>query len=107
MIKEKLKQLREIEKEIHEYVGFKERWRVLPIDDSTEYYWRCDVGGVCFADTIEELQSGEGNCYDDEYYGSMTDCVYEAEDVTAICVNTHCDGNVFLRIFDNSKKIEL
>ncbi len=30
--------------------------------------------------------------------------VYEAADYTMVCVDTHCDGNQFLSIFDNAKR---
>jgi len=98
----------ELEKQIHEYFGYKEDWKVIPIDDAREYFWRFDGDNVHFADTEEELESEDGNYYANELYRQrfLPKWFYEGEEYTMICVDTHVDGNKFLQIFDNSKRRE-
>jgi len=49
-----------LEKEIHAYFGYVEDWRIIPIDDAREYYWKLDgegPGTVTFAETKYTLNS--------------------------------------------------
>lgn len=98
----------EIQKQIYEYFGYVEDWVVIPIEDACGYIWRLYVneygyGSVWFADSLEELESGKGNCYENEIYipRHLPKCVYRGEAYTMICVDTHVDGNKFLKIFSN------
>lgn len=101
-----------LQKEIYDYFGYVEDWRVIPIDDAREYYWRLNGEGyggkVTFAETIEELDDEEGECYKNEIYTQrhLPKWVYRGKDFTMICVDTHTDGNQFLQIFDNSKEVK-
>lgn len=99
----------EAKKELFEYFGYVEDWRVIPVEDSREVFWRLDgegPGEVYFAATEEELESEDGEYYSDEIYMQrfLTKWVYRGKDYTMVCVDTHTDGNKFLRIFDNSKE---
>ena len=98
----------EIQKKIHDHFGYVEDWVVIPLDDARKYFWRCDDSKVCFADTLEELESESGNYYENEIYTQrfLPKWVYESSDFTMICVDTRTDGNKFLQVFDNSKRIQ-
>ena len=93
-----------LEKQIHEYFGYKEGWRVIPFNDSTKYVWREGEDAVHFADSIEALESEKGNCYSNERHSPKW--VYRGADYTMMCVDTHHDGNKFLQIFDNKKEVK-
>lgn len=94
------------EQEIYEYFGYEPSWTVYPIDDCRDSFWVVEIGDdddtLTYADSIHELQTGTGNCYRDEIRGK----VYRGPEFTAIEVDTHCDGNRFLRIFDNTKEVK-
>lgn len=96
--------------ELFDYFGYKENWRVFPIDDATDFFWRVneDEDEVLFADTIEQLNNEDGNFYCNEIYTQrhLTRWVYRGADYTMIVVDTHTDGNKFLQIFDNAKEVK-
>ena len=108
----KLNEYFALQKEIYDYFGYVEDWRVIPLDDATKYFWYLDGEGygdsVHFADTEEELAQQTGNYYTNEIYTQrfLPKWVYRAKDYTMVCVDTHTDGNEFLQIFDNSKERE-
>jgi hypothetical protein len=103
-----LDQYFEIQKQVYEHFGYVEDWVVIPLDDAREYFWRCDGHTVGFAKTVEELESQDGNYYENEVYTQrfLPKWVYEADDFTMICVDTRTDGNKFLQVFDNDKRRE-
>ncbi len=94
---------------IFSYFGYVEDWRVLPINDTREFFWRLDgegPGNVRFAETEEQLDDEDGDYYENEIYTQrhLPKWVYRGEEFTMICVDTHTDGNQFLQIFANSKE---
>jgi hypothetical protein len=102
--------------ELFDYFGYVENWKAIPVDDATMYYWKLsgesfgDEGysnEVLFADTLEELESQDGNFYSNEIYTQrhLPKWVYRGADYTMVVVDTHVDGNKFLQIFDNSKEV--
>lgn len=98
-----------IQKQIFDHFGYVEDWAVIPLDDARDSYWRLDgegPGEVCFADSEDELNSETGNYYVNSIYTQwhLKKWVYRAADFTMICVDTHTDGNKFLKIFDNTKE---
>lgn len=98
-----------IQKQLYEYFGYVEDWKVFPIEDSTEYYWYLDGEGpgiVHFADTEEMLELEMGNYYKNEIHTlhNLSKWVYRGKDYTMVVVDTRADGNKFLQIFDNSKE---
>lgn len=103
-----------LQKEIFDYFGYTEDWKVIPLDDATEYFWQLqqdeDGGGyVNFSETIEKLKDiYAGEYYQHEIYTQrfLPKWVYRGEDYTMICVDTHVDGNKFLQVFDNTKEIK-
>jgi len=100
-----------LREQVHNYFGYTEDWAVIPIDDATEYYWILTNDCVQFAEKKENLSSEKkdfGHYYENDIYFQrhLPQHVYPTEDYTMICVDTHTDGNKFLQIFDNSKKLE-
>lgn len=101
-----------LQQEIFDYFGYVEDWVVIPLEDGTEYYWSlrdegAHGGEVHFADSLEELNSRDGNYYINEIYTQrfLPKWVYRGTEYTMIVVDTRVDGNKFLQIFDNSKEI--
>ena len=109
---ELLTQYLDLQQQIYDYFGYVEDWRVLPLDDASQYFWVLDEkdGFVHFAST-----ESDGNFYlnkvytaDKEYAReSLAEWMYRAEDYILICVDTRVDLNQFLRVFDNSKERKL
>ena len=95
-----------IQRQLFEYFGYEENWRVIPIDDCRGSLWSTDGTTVVrFADKIEDFATG--NYYENEIYTQrhLPKWVYRGEEFTMIVVDTHTDGNKFLQIFNN--KLEL
>lgn len=116
--KETIDKYFELEDAVHEIFGYVEDWVAIPLDDKRDYFWTLDgtydkhgkvIGGeVRFAEdpeTLDDIAAGE--YYSNEIYTQrfLPKWVYETDEYTMICVDTHTDGNKFLQIFDNSKKI--
>lgn len=99
-----------IQKQLHDYFGYVEDWKVFPIDDAREFYWKVDGGSVRFDESPENLADldDEEFMYSNEIYTyrHMENYVYRGTDFTMILVDTHCDGNKFCQIFDNSKEVK-
>ena len=102
-----------LQKKVHEAFGYVEDWVMIPMEDSRESVWYINGtdqdGDVVFADSEEQLRDEEaGDYYSNEIYTQrfLPKWVYRAEDFTMICVDTHCDGNKYLQIFDNKKEIK-
>jgi hypothetical protein len=94
--------------EIYDYFGFKESWSVYPIDDRRDYWWYYNDFDVHFFDTKEAYENDDdSHSYSDEIlrHRFYPNPIMIGEEYTMIMVNTHVDGNVFLAIYDNSKKI--
>lgn len=103
-----------IKEVIHEYFGYVEDWVSIPMEDSREYYWYLEGeahgDSVLYADTVEQLEDHDGgNYYSDEIYTQrfLKQWVFYGKDYTMVSCDTHVDGNKFLRIFDNSKRVYL
>ena len=81
----------------------------IPLNDNTGYYWcLIDDGVACFeSDDNVQDDYDEDNYYSNEIYRQryLPKHIYEKDDYTMICVDTHTDGNKYLSIFDNSKKV--
>lgn len=106
---DKLNQYFALQNEIFDYFGYVEDWRILPMDDATEYFWILDQdsngsGNVRFAGSEDELS--DGDYYENEIYTQrhLQKWVYRGEEFTMIVVDTHTDSNQFLQIFRNSKE---
>lgn len=105
-IKQKLNKISELEAEIKEYFGCIDGWTVYPFDDKTDFYWFNDDNQVHFAENKNDFV-----IYDNDIEATYSSVilkgkVYRKEDFTMICLDTECDNNVFLTIFDNKKEIK-
>lgn len=104
-----------LQKEIFDYFGYTEDWKVIPLDDSTDYFWQLNEdsqggGDVLFSEDVEKLKDIEaGEYYSNEIYTQrfLPKWIYRGADYTMICVDTHTDGNKFLQVFDNSKEVKV
>ena len=114
-LQEMLKAYFELQEKIHDFFGYKEDWKVIPLEDRTEMYWHCiskdekSRGRVLYSNeplTPEIIENG--NHYEDIIYTQrfLPRFVYRTEKYTMISVDTQTDGNCFLAIFDNSKEIK-
>jgi hypothetical protein len=98
----------EAQKAVYDYFGFKEDWAVYPIDDRREYWWDMNATEVNFYDTKEAYETEDGmHSYSDEilHHRFYPKAVFEGAEFTLIMVDTHTDGNRFLAIYDNSKRV--
>lgn len=104
-----------LEKKIHDYFGYEESWRVIPMNDRRDVFWCLDgegPGRIGFADTEEELRStiektGIAYFQDDIYTQRfLSKWVFRGADYTMIACNPGSDGNKLLRVFDNAKEIK-
>jgi len=98
-----------LQQQIYDHFGYREDWRVIPLYDSREYFWRVQGDGpgeVHYAKTEQELANATGDYYVNEIYTQrfLRKWVYRASDYTMVCVDTHTDGNQFLQVFDNEKE---
>ena len=98
-----------LQDEVFAYFGYVEDWRVLPLDDARQYFWKLDgegPGTVKFADTEGELANEEGQYYASEIYTQrhLPKWVHRGADFTMIAVDTHTDGNKFLQVFANANE---
>jgi hypothetical protein len=107
---ELLKQYFELQKKIYDYFGYVEDWVVIPLDDATEYYWFMpDKNSVRFHEDKDNLfDEDKMDYYENIVYTQrfLPKWIYETEDYTMICVDTQVDGNKFLQVFDNKKRIK-
>lgn len=122
-----MKQLKEyfrLQAEIYSYFGYEEDWVVIPLEDNTDDFWSLSGEGrgdeLTFSPdkTIMEKfleydrdweTAGIGDkIYTDEIYTQrfLPKWVYRGKDFTMVCVDTHTDGNKFLRVFDNAKEVK-
>lgn len=114
-LQEMLKAYFELQEKIYSFFGYKEDWKVIPLDDCTEMYWCCTTknekshGKVLFCKeplTKEIIEYGD--YYEDTIYTQrfLPKFIYRTENYTMISVDTQTDGNCFLAIFDNTKEVK-
>jgi hypothetical protein len=97
-----------IQKEIFEYFGYEEGWRVLPIDDQRGQHWfLTGEGPGCYVHspepfTEESIKEGE-NVYSGEVYTQrhLPKWVYRGPEYTMVVADTETDDNKLLMIFEN------
>ena len=94
----------DLQQDIYDYFEYDEKWSVYPIDDSRDHYWFIDRNSVVFCDKPFDRDVIVNGLF---YTGVIDDSIYTKEDFTMIQVDTQTDGNIFLQIFDNSKKVIL
>ena len=100
--------------EIHEYFGYNENWKCIPMDNHIGDYWmvfldKDEVGGKYVYSpkpfTEDKIKAGS-DIYSGEIYCQrfLKKWVYRAKDMTMICADTQTDGNKFLMLFENDKE---
>lgn len=94
---------------IHDAFGYRADWREIPLDDMTDVFWWLGPDEVYWNDTQPSREDVENNAgeYSAEIYTQrfLPRWVYPAETHTMVSADTHCDGNKFLMIFDNSRYV--
>lgn len=94
--------------DVYNYFNFTEDWVILPLMDYREYYWTINDKTVIFGDKDDVVERNGNHCEEEIYTQRFYDkWVYESEKYTMIFVDTHCDGNKWFSVFDNSKNIQL
>jgi hypothetical protein len=105
-ILEKFRVYRQAEIDIHQYFGFQELWRVYALEDLSGVYWRLDGDNIIWHNykksAFDKSEEYENDTYEAEIINNH---VYEKEDFTLILNDHHADGNIFLSVFDNSKRV--
>ena len=112
MSKEKIDHYFSSEKEICEMFGYRHDWRVFPIVDNRGFYWMLDDSEtkIRFFRRKTAIQQDlyKGDYYDSDVYTyrHLKSYVYTIDSYTMILERTNCDGNIWLSIWDNKKRIE-
>lgn len=103
----------EKQQEVYDYFGYVEDWAAFPLDDKIKFYWYINGNEVVYSEKKEDLPLTDEASDRGHYYSDEINCgrflpksVYEKPDYTMITVDTHVDGNKFLYVFDNSKKVK-
>lgn len=97
-----------LQNKIYKYFGYEENWVAIPIDDRREMYWSLVDDSVNYWKYKENTGKWtDGDGWSDKIYKQrfLDKWVYEGEEFTMVCVGTKTDGNKFLAIYDNSKRI--
>ena len=111
----------EAQEAIAKHVGYKEDWRVIPFDDSREFFWAVDKFEREWCRFSEKKVALEYWLKNDDYgdYGMevysdviytqrhLPKWVYRGKEFTVVCCDTQTDGNKLLRIFRNDREIIL
>lgn len=103
----------ELEQKIHDYFGYVEDWRCIPLRDQTDDYWMLlekgdGSGTVVWSHepfTEESVIQGR-TIYNAVIYTQrhLPRWVYHANGYTMISIDTRQDRNEFLAVFDDSKR---
>ncbi len=98
------------QKEIFDYFGYVEDWRVLPLSDMDGFYWTLNgegPGTVMYAETEALLDNENGDYYLGEIYTQrhLPKWVYRGKDYTLVVVDTRVDMNQLLMVFNNSLEV--
>lgn len=95
------------EKKVHEYFGYEGHWHTYPLDDKRDCFWCINGNEVLFDDDEECFKDPDlGPQYSDVIISNDEKrLIYCKGKYTMMVVDTQCDGNKFLAIFDNSKEI--
>lgn len=94
------------------HCGYKQDWVVFPLDDQRDAYWWVEPderGEVRWAESAAKLfddKAGDyynGNIYTQRF---LKKWVFRGKKLTLAVVDTHCDGNRLLMIFDNARELK-
>lgn len=100
-----------LQEEVFNYFGYVQDWKVIPLDPQLGRHWMIcgpeDKGStaVVYSDkpfTRESIEAGSdiysGNIYTQRF---LPKWVYRGKDYTMVAVDTHCDDNKVLMVFEN------
>ena len=101
-----------LQEEIYKHFGYAESWKVIPLDDQLNRHWMIcgpedeNNTKIAYSDkpfTPEVIAEGK-ECYSGVIYTQrfLEKWVYRSSNYTMISVDTRCDGNKLLMIFDNN-----
>lgn len=106
-----IKQYFDLRKEVFKYFGYEQNYRNIPLDSQLGRYWMIcgpedsDSTTVAFSDkpfTEEMIELGvelySGTIYTQRF---LKKWVYRSEKYTMVAVDTQCDLNQVLMIFEN------
>lgn len=101
-----LDELNRLEKEICDYFGFQQGWRLLPIVDERDLFWMTDGYEFVTAETEDGLGClDEGSNVNGLYStGPSSPSIYRRSDYTLALLDLQSDINVFASVFDNTKE---
>jgi hypothetical protein len=107
-----LKQYFKLQQEIFDYFGYREDWAVIPLEDSTDYYWYYTGKKVWFSEkpfTVELIKAGQElyshTIYTQRHLPKWDYIVDDPDGYSMFVVDTHTDGNKFLQVFANNKRL--
>lgn len=108
---------------VHAYFGFEGRWKILPPEDYRDQSWRVgtgfESGTVFWGATPEQAgfgeEEGDGPWREADYSAQILAAesssgldggVMRGPAFTAVAIDTQCDGNQMLAIFDNAREVK-
>jgi len=93
---------------IYKYFGYKEDWRIYPLNDNTEYFWYLDLekNRVIYAKNMKDFTTGDYFSSKIYFCRFLEKHIYHAKRYTMILENTRTDHNIFLSIFSNKKELK-
>jgi hypothetical protein len=102
------------QKELFDYFGYVEDWKVIPLDNQTGNYWMiCGPENLNSTRVVwsqksftKELLEAGTEIYSGVIYTQrfLPKWVYRGKDYTMIAIDTQCDDNKMLMIFENEKE---
>lgn len=93
-----------LEEKLQDHFGYEPSWSVYPFADYRDYFWYVDGKIIRHSENKDSLiNDDENNLYDCETLGNDA---YVAGTYVLIPVDTRCDGNCFLAIFDMTKQLQ-
>ena len=106
-----------LQKKVHDHFGYVEDWVTIPLVDHRDMYWilieKKNEDNVTYGGEINyhENQFEDGYSEPGDYYNAsiytqrfLPKWIYRTEDYTMVCMDTHCDGNRYIGIFENKKE---
>lgn len=110
---ELLEQYTEARRGLLDYFKYTPQWRDFTILDQTDMFWCIYEDSIYIAKSVEDLPKTEADLFDDDFAGTyyQSSVVRQWPDQNhqylLIQEDTHCDGNVYLSVYDYANMIEL
>ena len=110
------KKYHDLQREVFNYFGYVEDWKVIPLDFKLDHYWmicgREDSSKTNVVFGLKPFTPLSIAAGKDFYSGTiytqrhLPKWVYRGADFTMVAVDTHCDGNELLMIFENKLEVK-